>query len=70
MRRRSSTGSRRSAPKDGKVRFRPSPTRSTTIPAWYSVIAADVTGDGLPDVLVGNKKGQFVFVQEAKDGFR
>ncbi|MFM9114699.1 MAG: FG-GAP repeat domain-containing protein [Planctomycetota bacterium] len=30
------------------------------------IIAQDVTGDGLPDVLVGNKKGQFVFVQEAK----
>jgi FG-GAP-like repeat len=30
------------------------------------VIAADVTNDGLPDVLVGNKKGQFVFVQETR----
>ncbi|MDB5345918.1 MAG: repeat-containing protein [Schlesneria sp.] len=30
------------------------------------VIAADVTNDGLPDVLVGNKKGHFVFVQETR----
>ncbi|HND50821.1 MAG TPA: VCBS repeat-containing protein [Pirellulaceae bacterium] len=30
------------------------------------VIAHDVTGDGNPDVLVGNKKGQFVFIQETK----
>jgi len=30
------------------------------------VIAADVTNDGLPDVLVGNKKGHFVFIQEAR----
>ena len=31
-----------------------------------SVIAADISGDGKPDVLVGNKKGQFVFIQETK----
>lgn len=30
------------------------------------VIAADVTNDGLVDVLVGNKKGHFVLVQEAR----
>ena len=30
------------------------------------VIAADVTNDGLVDVLVGNKKGHFVFVQETR----
>jgi hypothetical protein len=30
------------------------------------VIAADISGDGKPDVLVGNKKGQFVFIQETK----
>jgi hypothetical protein len=30
------------------------------------VIAADVTNDGLIDVLVGNKKGHFVFVQETR----
>jgi hypothetical protein len=30
------------------------------------VIAADVTNDGVPDVLVGNKKGHFVFVQETR----
>ncbi len=30
------------------------------------VMAADVTNDGLVDVLVGNKKGHFVFVQETR----
>lgn len=30
------------------------------------VLAKDVTGDGLPDVIVGNKKGTFVHVQSAK----
>jgi hypothetical protein len=30
------------------------------------VMAADVNGDNLPDVIVGNKKGVFVFIHEAK----
>lgn len=30
------------------------------------VSVTDMTGDGLPDVLVGNKRGQFVFLQEKK----
>jgi len=30
------------------------------------VMAADVNGDGLPDVIVGNKKGVFVFLHEVK----
>jgi hypothetical protein len=30
------------------------------------VAAGDVNGDGLPDIVVGNKKGAFVFLQEAK----
>jgi hypothetical protein len=31
------------------------------------VVAADVNGDKLPDVLVGNKKGIFVFLHETKN---
>ena len=30
------------------------------------VLAADVNGDKLPDVIVGNKKGVFVFLHEVK----
>lgn len=30
------------------------------------VVVADVNGDGLPDVLVGNKKGIFVFLHQTK----
>jgi hypothetical protein len=30
------------------------------------VAAGDFTGDKLPDVVVGNKKGTFVFIHEAK----
>jgi hypothetical protein len=30
------------------------------------VIAADVNGDKKPDVIVGNKKGTFLFIQETK----
>ncbi len=32
------------------------------------VTAGDVSGDGLPDIVVGNKKGAFVFVQERTEG--
>jgi len=30
------------------------------------VVAGDINGDKLPDIVVGNKKGTFVFLQEAK----
>jgi hypothetical protein len=30
------------------------------------VVVGDVNGDGLPDVIVGNKKGTFVFLQYIK----
>jgi hypothetical protein len=30
------------------------------------VVAGDINGDKLPDVVVGNKKGTFVFTHEAK----
>ena len=30
------------------------------------VVASDINGDGLPDIVVGNKKGVFVTLQEKK----
>ena len=30
------------------------------------VVAGDINGDGLPDVVVGNKKGTFVHLHEKK----
>ncbi len=30
------------------------------------ITAGDITGDGLPDVIVGNKRGAFVFIHETK----
>jgi phage/plasmid primase-like uncharacterized protein len=30
------------------------------------VVAGDVNGDGLPDVVVGNKRGTFVLVHQKK----
>ena len=30
------------------------------------VTATDLNGDGLPDVIVGNKKGIFVFIHETR----
>jgi hypothetical protein len=30
------------------------------------VVAADMNGDGLPDIVVGNKKGTFVHLHEKK----
>lgn len=30
------------------------------------VVAGDINGDGRPDIIVGNKKGTFVFLQEVK----
>ncbi len=32
------------------------------------VVAGDINGDGLPDVVVGNKKGTFVHLQVKKAG--
>ena len=30
------------------------------------VVAGDINGDGLPDIVVGNKKGTFVHLHEKK----
>jgi hypothetical protein len=32
------------------------------------VVAGDISADGLPDIVVANKKGTFVFIQEIADG--
>jgi hypothetical protein len=32
------------------------------------VVAADINGDGLPDIVVGNKRGTFVHLQNKKKG--
>ena len=43
------------------------PIASTTNPvSGTQVVAGDVNGDKLPDVVVGNKKGVFVLLQQAK----
>jgi hypothetical protein len=34
------------------------------------VVAADINGDKLPDVLVGNKKGTFIFLQQTRPATR
>jgi hypothetical protein len=32
------------------------------------VVAGDVSADGLPDIVIANKKGTFVFIQELGSG--
>ena len=34
------------------------------------VVAGDVNGDGRPDIVIGNKKGTFVLLQEARKASR
>ena len=50
----------------GKVEFTPHLVDDDS-GVGTQVVAGDVSGDGLPDIVVGNKKGAFVFVQEKKD---
>ena len=33
---------------------------------YTQVVAGDFTGDKKPDIVVGNKKGTFVFIQETR----
>ena len=50
----------------GKVEFTPHLVDDDS-GVGTQVVAGDVSGDGLPDIVVGNKKGTFVFIQENKD---
>jgi hypothetical protein len=51
--------------KDGKATFEPHPIDNDS-GVGTQVVAGDVNGDGLGDVVVGNKHGQYVFIQEKK----
>lgn len=51
--------------KAGEVEFVPHLIDSAS-GVGTQVSAGDFTGDGLPDVVVGNKRGSFVFIQEVK----
>ena len=59
------TGSRRSR-EDGKARFVPHLIDDNS-GVGTQVVAGDLNGDKWPDIVVGNKKGTFVFMHEAKD---
>ncbi|MBI3874389.1 MAG: FG-GAP repeat protein, partial [Verrucomicrobia bacterium] len=51
--------------KDGSVDFVPHLIDDDS-GVGTQVTVGDVNGDGLPDVIVGNKKGVFVFLHEKK----
>ena len=48
--------------KDGKVEFVPHQIDDDS-GVGTQVTVGDITGDGKPDVIVGNKKGSFLFIQ-------
>jgi hypothetical protein len=50
---------------DGSVDWLPYPI-DTDSGVGTQVVAADVNGDGLPDVIVGNKNGTFVHIHGVK----
>ena len=51
--------------KDGKATFEPHLIDNDS-GVGTQVVAGDVNGDGLGDVVVGNKHGQYVFIQEKR----
>jgi hypothetical protein len=51
--------------RDGSVNFVPYLIDSDS-GVGTEFVTADVNGDGLPDITVGNKKGTFLFLQEVK----
>jgi hypothetical protein len=50
---------------DGKVEFIPHLIDDDS-GVGTQVVVGDVNGDGMPDIVVGNKKGTFVFIQQRK----
>ena len=50
---------------DGKIEFIPHLIDDDS-GVGTQVVVGDVNGDGWPDIVVGNKKGTFVFIQQRK----
>ena len=50
---------------DGKIEFIPHLIDDDS-GVGTQVVVGDVNGDGMPDIVVGNKKGTFVFIQQRK----
>ena len=50
---------------DGSIRYVPHQIDDDSgVGTQFSV--GDLSGDGLPDIVIGNKKGGYVFIQQVK----